>query len=188
MTSKINIDKNNAALVLIDIQEGFDLPKWGERNNPDAEANSEKILKKWRLAKQPIIHIKHDSSEPGSPLFPGQLGNDIKDTVQPKGDEPVIVKHVNSAFIGTDLEPRLRSQNIDTIVLVGLTTDHCVSTTARMAANLGFKVAVVADATATFDRHSYDGTYYTAQQMHDAALASLNQEFAMIVTTQELLQ
>lgn len=56
-----------------------------------------------------------------------------------------------------------------------------------MAANLGFKVAVVADATATFDRHSYDGTYYTAQQMHDMALASLHQEFATIVSTRELL-
>ena len=188
MTGKITTKENKTALVLIDIQEGFDLPKWGERNNPDAEANSEKLLKKWRSAKRPIIHIKHDSNEPGSPLFPGLPGNDIKDTVQPKGDEPVVVKHVNSAFIGTDLEQRLHSQNIETIVLVGLTTDHCVSTTARMAANLGFKVAVVADATATFDRHSYDGTYYTAQQMHDAALASLNQEFAMIVTTQELLQ
>lgn len=187
MTGNITTDENSTALVLIDIQKGFDLPGWGKRNNPDAEVNSEKLLKKWRMTEQPIIHIKHDSNEPGSPLFPGQPGNDIKDTVQSKGDEPVVVKRVNSAFIGTDLEQRLRSQNIDTIVLVGLTTDHCVSTTARMAANLGFKVAVVADATATFDRHSYDGTYYTAQQMHDMALASLHQEFATIVSTRELL-
>lgn len=183
----MTIQQDNPALVLIDIQKAFDTPKWGKRNNPEAEANSKKLLEKWRSAKHQIIHIKHDSTEEGSPLAPGQPGNDIKDIVKPQGSESMLVKHVNSAFIGTDLEQQLHSQNINTLVLIGLTTDHCVSTTARMAANLGFSVIVVADATATFDRYSYDGTYYTAEQMHEAALASLHQEFATIKNTEELL-
>lgn len=179
--------EKDVALILIDIQQGFDLPRWGKRNNSDAEANSQKILQNWRAAERLIIHIKHDSVDPASPLYPGQSGNQIKAIVQPQDDEPVLVKHVNSAFIGTDLEQRLHLQDIHTIVLVGLTTDHCVSTTARMGANLGFNVVVVADATATFDRVNYDGIHYIAQQMHDTALTSLNGEFARVMQTQELL-
>jgi len=91
----------------------------------------------------------------------------------PQPGEPVYAKSVNSAFIGTTLEDDLRSRGLDSLVLVGLTTDHCVSTSVRMAANLGFAVTVVADATATFDRVSYDGASFDAEQMHQAALASL---------------
>ena len=105
----------------------------------------------------------------------------------PLPGEPVIQKNVNSAFIGTDLEARLRASGADTVVLSGLTTDHCVSTTARMAANLGFATYVVSDATATFERTSPDGRHYTAEEMHDSAITSLNGEFATIVDTVDVL-
>src|SRR5690606_29688455 len=125
-------------LILVDIQKGFDMPGWGERNNPQAEENCEKLLDHWRSKKWPIVHIKHDSKDANSTLFPGQSGNEFKEAVSPQGDEQIIVKHVNSAFIGTSLEEYLRNRSIDAVVLVGLTTDHCISTTARMGANLGF--------------------------------------------------
>lgn len=95
---------------------------------------------------------------------------------------------MNSSFIGTDLEDRLRDQSIDTVVIVGLTTDHCCSTTARMAGNLGFTTYFISDATATFERTAPSGQHYTAEQMHDTALTSLSGEFATILTTEELLQ
>ncbi len=177
----------NAALILIDVQKGFDDPFWGKRNNPDAEANMCKLLRFWRKKRRPIFHIKNDSTEPESPLRPEKTGNAIKGIVKPGRSEPVISKTVNSALIGTDLEERLRSSKITTLVFVGLTTDHCVSTTARMAANLGFIVYVVADATATFDRDSFDGKHYSAQAMHNFALASLDKEFATIVNTANLI-
>lgn len=174
-------------LVLIDVQQAFDDPSWGERNNPEAEANISRILHTWREHNWPIVHIKHDSTNAASPLHPSHPGNKFKAIAEPQSGEPVMIKHVNSAFIGTNLETYMRDSQHEKIVLIGLTTDHCVSTTARMAANLGFEVTVVADATATFGRKSYDGTAYTAQQMHDSALASLHEEFAKIVTTQQLL-
>jgi nicotinamidase-related amidase len=94
---------------------------------------------------------------------------------------------VNSGFIGTDLEPYLRANGIDNLVIVGLTTDHCVSTTARMAGNLGFTVTLVEDATATFERNGPDGIHYSADLMHRAALASLHGEFATVRSARDVL-
>ncbi len=111
----------------------------------------------------------------------------MKPEAAPRDGEPVLFKSVNSAFIGTDLQDRLRQADVTTVVLAGITTDHCVSTTARMAGNFGFAAYVVSDATATFERVGPDGRHYTAQTMHETALASLNEEFAKIVDTAEVL-
>ena len=177
-----------STLLLIDVQQGFDEPMWGTRNNLHAEANIARLLVEWRRLSRPIIHIQHVSVMPNSPLRPHQNGVEFKLEAQPLSGEPIFQKHVNSAFIGTDLESTLRRENVTELVIVGLTTDHCVSTTTRMAANLGFQVQVVADATATFERTSYDGKHYSAQDMHDSALTSLHGEFATIVQTQDLIR
>lgn len=178
----------NAVLIIIDVQKGFDLVDyWGRRNNPEAESNIESLLKLWRRTKRPVVHVQHVSTEPQSPLRPGQPGNDFKDAVAPIEGEHVETKNVNSAFIGTGLEQYLRSNGIKTLVIAGLTTDHCVSTSTRMAGNLGFQTYLAADATATFDRIGHDGRHYDAQSMHDHALASLNGEFATILTTDQIM-
>ncbi len=177
----------NTALILIDVQEGLDEPVWGTRNNPDAEANMARLLAAWRTHQRPIYHIQHMSTNPNSPLRPHLPGNAIKRVVAPQGDEPIIQKTVNSAFIGTDLEARLRAADIQTVVIVGLTTNHCVETSARMAGNLGFETFVVADATATFDRTGFDGIHYPADTVHAVALASLHNEFATVIKTADLL-
>lgn len=178
---------DNTALILIDVQEGLDEPRLGKRNNPHAEENMARLLADWRQHKRPIFHIQHMSSEPESPLRPELPGNAIKQMVAPQGDEPVIPKKVNCAFVGTDLEGRLRARQITSVVVVGLTTNHCVETSARIASDLGFATIVVADATAAHDRTSYDGTYYSAEALHNASLASLHGEFATIVKTDDLL-
>jgi len=85
------------------------------------------------------------------------------------------------------LEERLHQKNIKTLVITGLTTNHCVSTTARMAGNLGFETYVISDATATFDRVGHDGKSYTAEEVHSISLANLHQEFAVIIDTENLL-
>ncbi|MDZ7702356.1 MAG: isochorismatase family protein [Halobacteriales archaeon] len=118
------------------------------RTNPERRtrnATRSSLLAAWRAADRPIVHVQHASTDPDSPLRPDRPGFAIKPAVAPEGDEPVVRTSVNSAFIGTELEARLREDGIDAVVVTGLTTDHCVSTTARMAANLGFETAVVAD-------------------------------------------
>jgi nicotinamidase-related amidase len=176
-----------AALLLIDVQTGLDDPKWGARNNPQAEQRMSALLGAWRRAKWPVIHVQHMSQVPGSPLRPELPGNAIKEEVKPNKGEPVFQKTVNSAFIGTTLEAHLRREGIESLVIVGLTTDHCVSTTVRMAGNLGFDVVVVEDATATFERTGPDGVRYSADQMHRLALASLHGEFAQVQTAEDVL-
>ncbi len=180
-----NIER--AALVVIDVQVGiddlFDCP----RNNHQAEANIALLLAAWRKRGNPVVHVKHNSVSPDSPLRPELPGNAFKPEALPQPGEQVFEKTVNSAFIGTELEQYLRGNNITELVIVGLTTDHCVSTTTRMAGNLGFNVVLVSDGTATFGRASPAGETYTADQMHEINLASLNEEFCQVLTTAEVL-
>ena len=178
------------ALILMDFQKAFDnITYWGgQRNNDNAEVNASELLKIWRDNKLPIFHIKHCSSDPSSLLNETNEGNEFKDIVAPIDGEAIIKKNVSSAFIGTDLKDRLDSEKIFKLVVVGLTTDHCVSTTVRMANNFGYDTFVVSDATATFNNKGLDGQNYSADLMHETSLASLNGEFAMIVTTESLKQ
>jgi nicotinamidase-related amidase len=182
--------QDQPALILIDIQKGFDdIEYWGgERNNPEAENNAGILLALWRQKGLPVFHVKHCSANPASRLAEGHIGNDFKEMVTPAGDEPIIKKNVNSAFIGTDLKQQLDASHIKKVVIVGLTTDHCVSTTTRMAGNFGFDTYIVSDATATFNKKGFDGQMYSAALIHATALASLNNEFASVVTTAQLLQ
>jgi nicotinamidase-related amidase len=178
----------NAALILIDIQQGFDdLKYWGPRNNPGAEANAAKLLQAWRNSGRPLFHVQHRSTTTGSPLKSGQLGCDFKPEVKPLPGEPIVGKSVNSAFIGTDLEARLRAAGIGTLVIAGLTTAHCVSTTTRMAGNLGFHTFLVADACATNARTGHDGRSHDAENVHAMELAALHGEFAEVMDTGSLL-
>ncbi|HCI79944.1 MAG TPA: cysteine hydrolase [Ktedonobacter sp.] len=178
----------NTALILIDVQKGFDDPVWGRRNNPDAETNMVSLLHSWRQTGRPIFHIQHCSRNAQSVLHVSSPGHAIKDPVHPQGEEPVLQKQVNSAFIGTDLEERLRRNDITTLVIVGLTTNHCVETTTRMAGNLGFDTYLVSDATATFDRIGPDGLLHGAEEIQAITLTNLHQEFATIVTTEDVLR
>jgi nicotinamidase-related amidase len=175
------------ALLLVDVQQGLDDPRWGARNNPEAEQRIADLLTGWRTAGRPVIHVQHLSLEPQSPLRQDRPGHAFKPEAQPAAGEPVFQKHVNSAFIGTGLEAYLRTHGIQELVVAGITTDHCVSATVRMAANLGFMVTVAEDACATFERQGPDGTHYDADTMHRVTLASLHGEFATVRKTPELL-
>ena len=147
----------NTALLLIDIQQGLDDACWGARNNPDAERHIAALLAAWRHKKRPgdprAAHVANAEL--------AAAARSARKRVQARGRP-----QARGAGLPEDREQRLhrdgarghlRDHRIDTVVVVGLTTDHCVSTTTRMAANLGFTAIVVSDATATFERTGPDG-------------------------------
>ncbi|HSR64497.1 MAG TPA: cysteine hydrolase family protein [Xanthomonadaceae bacterium] len=168
------------ALIPIDVQQAFDLPA---ASNPAMEANGLRLLAAWRAAGLPLIHVRHDSVQAGSPFRPGAPGNALRPGFEPRGDEPLVSKSVNAAFIGTDLDLRLRRLGVERVVLFGLTTDMCVSTSARVAANLGYTTQVVGDATAAFDLIDADGQVVGGRELQRAHLATLHAEFAEVVAT-----
>jgi nicotinamidase-related amidase len=180
----------NTALLVIDVQRAIDDPVWsreGPRNNPDAERNISRLLERWRTGGRPIFHIRHDSVKPVSPYRPDQPGNAFKEEARPMEGEPVVSKTTNNAFIGTDLETRLRIVGIDTLVVAGVITNNSVEATVRMAGNLGFNTYLVEDAAFTFARRDYRGTLRTAEEVHAMSLANLDREYCKVVTTDELL-
>ncbi|MEU5693630.1 cysteine hydrolase family protein [Actinosynnema sp. NPDC020468] len=170
----------NTALILIDVQRGFDLPVLGKRNNPAAEANIAALLDFWT---GPLVLVRHDSLQPGSPLEPGTDGNRFKPELDGAQPDLVFSKNVNSAFHGhVDLHSWLADRGITEIVLAGIQTNMCVDTTARVGGNLGYDVKVVLDATFTFDLEDL-----TADQLSEATATNLRGGgFASIVSTVDI--
>ena len=142
------------ALIVIDVQQGFDDPSWGPSTNvPTCEDNVARLLDFWRTNQiGPIVTVRHDSPNPASPLRPGAPGNQLKQMLSRRDDELLVTKQVNSAFYGRpDLHAWLTERGIGDVVLCGIQSNMCVETTARMAGNLGYEATVVWDATRTFD-------------------------------------
>jgi nicotinamidase-related amidase len=182
----LSIDRDTV-LLLIDVQEGFKDPKWGRRNNPSAEANIAQLLYTWRVRGRPIIHVQHVSQERASVFAPESPGIALQEFARPADGELLFQKGVNSAFIGTELDSSLKERGAATLVLVGFTTDHCVSSTARMAGNLGYRTIVVSDGTATFERRSTDNSPVDAEIIHEIHLLSLQGEFAEVLDADMVL-
>ena len=178
---------NGAALLVIDVQKAIDHPSWGVRNNPQAESNIAALLAAWRASGGPIYHVRHDSTEPQSTYRPGQPGHDFKPEALPIAGEPVIAKRTNSAFIGTDLEARLRAAGIATLVVAGVITNNSVEATVRMAGNLGFATVLVEDAAFTFGRKDWNGTSRSASDVHAMSLANLDGEYCTVTRTADVL-
>jgi len=180
--------KKNPALLLVDIQKAFlekDYPGL-IRNNENAEFICGKILKKWRTLDLPIIHVRHSSTNPESKLHKSRPGFEFNDYVTPLENEMVLTKEVNSAFIGTNLENILIKSHIDTLVIVGMTTNHCISTTVRMSGNLGFDTYLISDSTACYNTKGINGEIIDCNTIYNSALASLQEEFATVIDSKEL--
>jgi nicotinamidase-related amidase len=176
-------DPATTALVVVDVQQGFDDASWGARNNPDCEGNIAALIQAWRDAGGPIVFVRHDSRQPGSPLHPTSPGNALKPIVA--GEPHLLVeKSVHSAFHGSpDLAAWLREHSYDSIAVCGITTSHCCETTARVGSDLGFDVTFVLDAT-----HAFDFGGLSAEQLARATAANLDGEFAHVVSTAEIVE
>ncbi len=176
-----------AALLIIDLQRAIDDPSWGVRNNPEAERRGLELLAAWRASGRAVFHIRHDSVEPASTYRPGQPGHAFKTGFQPQPGEPVIAKHTNSAFIGTDLDRILRAAGHLQLVVFGVITNNSVEATVRMAGNLGFDTLLVEDACFTFGRTDWHGVARTADEVHALSLANLDGEYCRVVRAAQLL-
>jgi nicotinamidase-related amidase len=181
-------DLSRYALVVVDVQQGFeDEAFWGPRNNPACDANIEALVAHWAASGRPLVLVRHDSDEEGSPLRRDTAGNRLKPYLTATPDL-LVTKNVNSAFLGSpDLHAWLVERDVPGIVVCGITTNHCCETTARMGGNLGHDVLFALDATHTFDRTGPDGATMTADELARATATNLHDEFATVVRTVELL-
>jgi nicotinamidase-related amidase len=177
---------DRVALVVVDVQQGFDDPVWGPRNNPACEENVATLIEAWRAKGQPIVYVRHDSSESESPFTPGQRGNEFQEILSGEPDL-LVVKSVNSAFHGDpDLARWLRAEGIERIAVCGIQTNMCCETTARVAANLDFEMTFVLDATHTYDLPAYDGGgTISAEELSRVTASNLDPEFGRVVDTRE---
>ncbi len=180
------------ALLVIDVQEGVDDLAYyggptGRRNNPDAEEHTRALLAAWRAHGLPVFFSLHDSREAGSPLKLTLPTGASKPGVEPRAGEGVVTKDVNSAFIGTDLEIRLRRAGVARLVNCGFFTNMCVETTTRQAGNLGFDTYLAHDACAATNRIGLGGADHDPDLVHDMAVANLHGEFCTALPTADLL-
>ncbi|RUR30764.1 cysteine hydrolase [Vreelandella nanhaiensis] len=169
------------------MQRGMNDPTAGERNNPGAESNIQRLLAGWRNTDWPVVHVRHNSRTPGSPFWPGQPGAEFQPALAPLSHEHVVEKNVPDAFTHSGLERWLNVRGIKQLVIVGVSTSNSVEATARTAGNLGLDTHVVADATFTFAKRDYAGTYRTANEVHAMSLANLEGEYAAIIHTNDAL-
>jgi nicotinamidase-related amidase len=182
------ITLGGAVLVLIDFQMAFDAPPWSGRWNIDLDANAVSLLLAFRSAGLPVVHVRHDSIDEGSTLRRGERGNAFRPGLQPLATEQVVSKSVNAAFIGTDLDLRLRRLGFGTLIVCGISTDMCVSTSVRVGANLGWDIVLVEDACESFDIPDRKGGVIPAALVHEVHLATLAHEFCRVVDTGSVLQ
>lgn len=185
---RMSVLPEKPVLVIIDVQEGFRSIPEGKWSSLDYGSNIAKLIGMWRRKGWKIIHVRHDSRNPESALREGKPGFEFQEEALPLPGETVITKHVNSAFIGTNLENMLRKEDAGVVVICGLVTDHCVSTTARMSGNLGFNTVVVEDACAAYSKKDTKGKEIDALTIHRVNLASINGEFAKVLRTSDITQ
>jgi nicotinamidase-related amidase len=185
----LDLVPSSTALLVIDAQRGMaEREAAGERRNePGAETRIASLLAAFRATGAAVIHVRHDSVEPNSRLRPGLSGHAVLDEAREVAGEPVLHKQANSAFIGTDLEARLRGDGRTTLVICGAVTNHCVETTTRMAGNLGFEALLVRDACWTFDGTGPDGEHHSAEAIQAMTLFNIDGEFGRVVRTAEIV-
>lgn len=148
--SQIPAPIERSALLVVDIQDSFKATasRWEQRSNPKFEENVDRLIQAWRGAGLPVIFILHTDPDPGfdtaSPFFK------LMDFLKPEPGEPVILKNTRNAFTSTNLQEMLREKGVERLVVTGISTEQCCETTTRVAADLGFDVDFVTEATRTF--------------------------------------
>lgn len=177
----------NAALLIIDMQQGIQHPRLGRRNNPHADEQMLKLLQAWRHTQRPVIHVRHFSRSPDSVFWPEQSGVEYQPRFLPLSGERELQKQVPDAFCNSPLEQWLTDAGITQLIIVGVATNNSVESTARSGGNLGFEVVVAHDACFTFDGADFFGHPRSAQEVHAMSLGNLHGEYATVLSTEAIL-
>lgn len=154
---------------------------------PDLMTSIPNIEIAWDAADEhgvPVVVVQHLEDE-SSPLFArGSAGAALHESIADRTAANLVTKASVSAFPGTGLESSLRSQGVDTVTIAGYMTQHCCAGTARDAAELGFTVEFLSDATGTLDLVNEAGAI-SADALHRSVLVTMQSEFAAVATTEE---
>ncbi len=178
-----------SALLVIDVQMALaDEDASGtERSCPQAEQNIAALLKKFRATGKQVVHIHHHGTDPEDPFHPDASGSAVQPIAAPIKGEPVIIKTGSSGFMGTSLQDILRNAGIERVILCGATANHCVESTTRTAADLGFQPVYASDAVWTYGITGPDGAFHSADQIHSVSMATLEGEIAQVKSTKDIL-
>jgi nicotinamidase-related amidase len=188
MLEVTQVPLSQSALLVVDAQESFKVgDRWERRNNQAFEKNVEALIDAHRRAGLPVIYFLHNDSDPGF-----EVGNPhvkLMDFIRPRAGEPTFVKNTRNCFTSTALGPYLLERGVRRLAIVGLTMEQCCETTTRVAADLGYAVDFVIDATVTFPIPNWDqpGAELGVREIAERTEYALRRRFARIVTTSRLI-
>jgi nicotinamidase-related amidase len=141
----------NRALLVLDVQESFRRrPLWEAVSAPDIAARAARLAAAARTAGDLVVWVLHAEPGSGTAFDPGLGHVRLMDGLAPGPGEPVLTKTSRNAFTTTGLQRLLTARGVGEVVVCGIQTEQCCETTARLAADLGYRVTFVTDATATF--------------------------------------
>ena len=168
------------ALLVIDVQESFyHTPFWSDAGFATYQANQLALILAARRAAVPVIGVLHANPNSDTPAFRPESGRvRFMDWLPPM--DAVFRKAVHNAFTDSGLLAYLHEQGITHLTISGIRTEQCCETTARVAADLGFAVSLVTEATLTFGMTHADGTRFSAEEIKKRTELVLDGRFAQI--------
>ena len=179
---------HKTALLVIDVQWDYWRIKLPQVPPAHFLKKLKSLISYCRNEKVKVIFIKHVSRNERSTYFnEGTEGVEIMEEIKPLENEDVIVKHTPGAFFNTNLQELLKENDIDSLVITGLMTDHCCDTTTREAHALGYRNYFIGDCTATFDMKDREGNHISREEIQRIELAILSNGFATCLDSEELL-
>jgi nicotinamidase-related amidase len=176
-----------SALLVIDAQDSFKAgDRWEQRNNKEFEKNVGRLVSIYREHGLPIVYFLHTDDDPGfertSPHYK------LMDFLSPKESEPVVHKNTRNVFTSTGLPELLLAQRVRRVVITGIQMEQCCETSARVAADLGYAVDFVTEATMTFPipNHDKPGQELDVEAIRERTEYVLRRRFARIATVADI--
>jgi nicotinamidase-related amidase len=178
---------SESALLVIDAQDSFKAgDRWERRNNKEFENNVAHLVQIYREHDLPVIYFLHTDDDPGfetcSPLYK------LMNFLAPRASEPVMHKNTRNVFTSTGLPEHLMEKKVRRVVITGIQMEQCCETSARVAADLGYAVDFVTEATMTFPipNHDSPGEELDVEAIRERTEYALRRRFARIATVDDI--